>query len=99
MMKQIAYIAGILIIPGLLNPAAAHFRFEGLAPFSHDYCSGLPAEPAEEARAADEVLLPSHGPQPAVRPWVAYGCKDASGKIIKRAPSLPHEEPKEPKTK
>lgn len=98
-MNKFAYIAGILLIPGLLNPAAAHFRFEGLMPFSHDYCSGLVEAPAEELGVGDDALLPTHGPQPVTRPWVAYGCKDAAGNIIKRGPALPSEELKDRQAK
>lgn len=93
-MKKIAFIAGILIIPGFLNPAAAHFRFEGLLPFSEDYCSGLSHEPQAELSAQIESLPPSYGPQPMAVPWVAYGCKDANGKIITRGAVIPADEVK-----
>lgn len=76
------FIAGMAIIPGLFNPAAAAFSFEGLQAYSLSYCAGLEAESrADEApegadQAADQTTV-------GTATWVAYGCKDSEGNVIR----------------
>lgn len=82
------FIAGMAIIPGLFNPAAAAFSFEGLQAYSLSYCAGLEAESeADEApegadQAADQTTV-------GTATWVAYGCKDGEGNVIRRDRTRP----------